>query len=429
MLAQEQDERQLKALVYSYLRTRQIEPPTVLRLERLIHSALQQYETQLFQAIVAALSPECFQQLDQLLSPPEVSQSDEKVAWFSLHDLKSDPSGISTKSMLAEITRLEQLRLITTPDDVFNSVSSKVLQRYRQWVITEKLSELQNHPPTIRYALLTIFCWLRRQEITDHIVEILVQIIHKIDSRAQKRVIEELMADFKRVSGKARLLFEIAQVSLAQPEGMVKTVIYPVVSQQTLQQIVAEYQSEGLYQQQVQARMRSSYRQHYRRIVPRVLKVLTFGCNNVQHRPVMDALELLQLQVDNPKRTYELDADIPIEGVVHPDWQESLLTSDTKGNQSIDGITYEVCVLRALREKLRCKEIWVEGANRYRNPEQDLPQDFEQNRQTYYQNLVQPLEAERFIAQLQEQMTNALQMLNDNITTNQKVKLLKQFGG
>jgi TnpA family transposase len=429
VLSQEQDERQLKSLVYSYLRTRQIEPPTLPRLERLIHSALRQYESQLFQTIVDALSPACCQQLDRLLSPPELSSSDSKTTWFGLHDLKAEPRGISTKSMLAEVTRLENLRLITIPDSVFNSISPKVLQRYRQRVMTEKLSELQNHPLTIRYALLTIFCWLRRREITDQIVELLVQIVHKIDSRAQKRVVSELMADLKRVSGKARLLFEISQASLAQPEGVVKEVIYPVVSEKMLQQIVAEYQSEGLYQQQVQARIRSSYGQHYRRIVPRVLKVLTFGCNNDQHRPVMDALELLQAQVDAPKRTYELDCDLPIEGVVHPDWQETLLTQDAKGNECIDGITYEVCVLRSLREKLRCKEIWVEGANRYRNPEQDLPQDFEENRQTYYQNLAQPLEAERFITQLQQQMTNALQMLNENMPTNQKVKLLKQFGG
>lgn len=175
--------------------------------------------------------------------------------------------------------------------------------------------------------------------------------------------------------------------------------------------------------------MRSSYSQHYRRVVPRVLKVLTFGCNHEQHRPVMNALELLQAQVDHPKRTYDVDSEIPIEGVVQADWQESLLISDTKGNEWIDGITYEVCVLRALREKLRCKEIWVEGANRYRHPEQDLPQDFDANRQTYYQNLAQPLDADRFIIQLQHQMTDALKMLNESIPTHPKVKLFKQCGG
>ena len=32
-------------------------------------------------------------------------------------------------------------------------------------------------------------------------------------------------------------------------------------------------------------------------------------------------------------------------------------------------------MLQTLRERLRCKEIWVEGANRYRNPDADVPQD------------------------------------------------------
>ena len=38
-------------------------------------------------------------------------------------------------------------------------------------------------------------------------------------------------------------------------------------------------------------------------------------------------------------------------------------------------ITYAICVLEALREQLRCKEIWVIGANRYRNRgvRQNLP--------------------------------------------------------
>ena len=40
-----------------------------------------------------------------------------------------------------------------------------------------------------------------------------------------------------------------------------------------------------------------------------------------------------------------------------------------------DWINYEICVLQTLREQLRCKEIWVAGANRFRNPDDDLPTD------------------------------------------------------
>ena len=70
----------------------------------------------------------------------------------------------------------------------------------------------------------------------------------------------------------------------------------------------------------------------------------------------------------------------------------------------VNRITYEICVLEALREKLRCKEVWVVGANRYRNPDDDLPADFEARRAAYYQALNLPLEADQLIAGLQAEM-------------------------
>lgn len=53
---------------------------------------------------------------------------------------------------------------------------------------------------------------------------------------------------------------------------------------------------------------------------------------------------------------------------------------DAEGHQSINRITYEICVLEALCDKLRCKEVWVVGPNRYRNPDKDLPAGFEARR-------------------------------------------------
>jgi hypothetical protein len=49
--------------------------------------------------------------------------------------------------------------------------------------------------------------------------------------------------------------------------------------------------------------------------------------------------------------------------------------------RSVAGKPY---LLQALRVQLRCKEIWVVGANRYRNPDEDLPADFEVERVPYY---------------------------------------------
>lgn len=55
-------------------------------------------------------------------------------------------------------------------------------------------------------------------------------------------------------------------------------------------------------------------------------------------------------------------------------------------------INYEIVSLQALRDKLRCKEIWVVGADRYRNPDEDLPTDFQERREENYKALKQPLD-------------------------------------
>ena len=49
----------------------------------------------------------------------------------------------------------------------------------------------------------------------------------------------------------------------------------------------------------------------------------------------------------------------------------------------------------ALQEKLRCRELWVMGANKYRNPDDDLPQDFDIQREEYYRALGQPFRSDR----------------------------------
>jgi len=69
------------------------------------------------------------------------------------------------------------------------------------------------------------------------------------------------------------------------------------------------------------------------------------------------------------------------------------------------------------------------GANRYRNPEEDLPADFEQARVAYYQALHLPPEVEAFIAPLQQAMSQALTTLNDGLPNNPKVKLTSKNNG
>ncbi|MBV9596117.1 MAG: hypothetical protein JOZ87_04595 [Chloroflexi bacterium] len=92
-------------------------------------------------------------------------------------------------------------------------------------------------------------------------------------------------------------------------------------------------------------------------------------------------------------------------------------------------ISYELFVLEAVRERVRCKEVWVSGADRYRNPDDDLPSDFVVRREADYQELGQPLEADAFIGGLQQEMADALAMLDRGLPTNPDVRLVLRSNG
>ena len=74
------------------------------------------------------------------------------------------------------------------------------------------------------------------------------------------------------------LLFRLAEAALEHPDGIVKEVVYPVVNEQKLRDLVKEFKSTGpAYCKQVQTVMRNSWRSHYRRLLPRLLDTLEFS--------------------------------------------------------------------------------------------------------------------------------------------------------
>ena len=86
---------------------------------------------------------------------------------------------------------------------------------------------------------------------------------------AERRVERELIGELKRVAGKNTLLCQLAETALAHPDGIIREVLFPVVDEQTLADLVREFKATGpAYRQQVSTVMRASYSHHYRRVMP-----------------------------------------------------------------------------------------------------------------------------------------------------------------
>lgn len=323
------DAEPLIRVAYSHLRAQQVEPPPPGRLRRLVRAALRMYEDRLVATVAAQLPPATCAALDALIQTEPDEGEDYQVPLFpirsELASLKEDAGAVKVETVREEMEKLRQIRALALPAHLFRDVPVRFVTHYRQRAASEKPRELRRHPPAIRYTLLAALCWQRAREITDTLVDLLLHIAHRIGARAEEKVEEALHRYIKKIVGKPALLYKMAKAAKARPDGIVKEVIYPAVSEQTLDAVIEEAEADASYARRVKLVTRSSYSYHYRRIVPTLLEELTFHCTTLRHQPVMEALALLQRYRGSKTSVFPRHEHVPLDGVVKDDWQDLVL--------------------------------------------------------------------------------------------------------
>ncbi len=176
----------------------------------------------------------------------------------------------------------------------------------------------------------------------------------------------------------------------------------------------ARPEQRSVFNDRVRTVLRSSYSSYYRRMLPALLSALTFRSNNTAYRPVLDAIELLKryAATTGKSRYYEATDSVPLDGVVPKSWRPAVIDDRDR----VERIPYELCVLVALRDAIRRREVYIDDARRWRDPDHDLPADFEATKDVHYESLRQPTDPAEFISGLRERMRLALARFDKAIT-------------
>ncbi len=297
---------------------------------------LHQAEQTLTARIVARLPVDVAGRLRALVAPEVPDDDTGGDSMLAL--ITSVPGNVSLDSMLTEIRKLRAARAMGLPSGLFADVAPRVVAGWRARASVESPSHLRDHPEPLMLTLLAALLHTRLREITDTLVELLISTVHRIGARADKRVTEELVNAFKRVTGKENLLFAIAETALDRPNDVVREVAYPAVAggEQNLRELVHEFKTKGrVYRRTVQTTLKASYSNHYRRGLIELLDVLEFRSNKATHRPVLEALDLIKRHADARLTYYPVGETVPTHKGVLGDWATLVFKDAGKGGRRV----------------------------------------------------------------------------------------------
>ena len=266
----------------------------------------------------------------------------------------------------------------------------------------------------------------------DDMIDLFNSLLQKSGRNARNYIKKQFsnISEIKKVYSKNELLYKIAQACINYPEGKINKHIFPSVPEAKFVDIINEYlnkKNASSFSEVVHKRARSSYVCHYRRMLERILNLFEFNANNDSVKTFLDAIALIKEYSSSRVQYFPEGVDIPIKGVIKKSQKKLIISKENK--EKINRIDYEICVLKNLRDKLKYKEIWIEGTNKYRNPEKDLPQDYDNNKDFYYELLNKPQNASEFIRELKELLNKQLFNFNDYLKNSQKVKVLTKPEG
>ena len=170
-----------------------IEQPAPGRTSRIIASGLRAAEKALVAKVAGRIPAQVAARMNALIAgagddDAEVEPGEDGRALFT--QIRDDPGNLSLATVREEVAKLAAIRAIGLPSGVFAGIAPKVVASWRDRAAVEFPSHLrEDHPEEIKLTLLAALLYCRGREITDTLVDLLIATVHKINARAERRVV------------------------------------------------------------------------------------------------------------------------------------------------------------------------------------------------------------------------------------------------
>jgi len=115
----------------------------------------------------------------------------------------------------------------------------------------EQPFELRQHAGPLRATLLASYFHRRSEELTDHLVDFLVETIQKMGKSAAKRIEAALGKALQKAAGKMAKLYQMTKAAVESPKGIIEEVIFPAAPEKWLMTLIQEVEQGSTYKGEV----------------------------------------------------------------------------------------------------------------------------------------------------------------------------------
>ncbi len=357
-----------------YLRSARVIRPGPEWLSRRVAAAREMARTETFQRVEPLLDARkgLRVELDGLLAV------DPELGSTRLHWLTTGPTRATPAAVKAELAKLGFLRGLDA-DELDLSGLPAERRRFLATIGRRSTAQaLSRREPERRYPILLTLVAQCAVEVLDEVVQLYDQTLSSTDHRAERKLEEKLAARAKASEDRLGLLDEVLSV-LTDPDVADEAVgaMLRGIGMDRLRRARESGPRRLPADHGHLETMEASYA-HVREFAPAVLAAVGFA-GGTAAGPLLEAVRVLVGL--NATGARKVPDDAPVE-FVPTRWRGYLERAAADGDVTGYRHYWELCVLLALRDGLRCGDVFVPGSRRYADPASYLlsPEQWEPRR-------------------------------------------------
>lgn len=283
-------------------------------------------------------------------------------------------------------------------------------------------SNISRMTPARQVGLYAVYLHELMPDLIDALIDALIKAVNKFERGADNSVKGVVSRNIETVYDRDRLLATIAAGWLEHRKTGAQMSVDEFMQQfmdVSEAEVLAAKSGKSTWAEDMFERMRASWTSYYRGMLKEVLQILEFHTSFSAFDPLLRGLDWVHLNWDNRGRIDPIREGVPIEGII----PKKYISGVVKPDGYLDRHAYELCLVLELGKKIDRKAVWVPGSRKYDDPNKDVPQDFEEKRDTYYSQLNLTQDAKVFVNNLRQELAEQLQSLNADLPSNSFVNI------